>query len=90
MPLRLALGVRETMAAHRLGALEGGGGGGGLRCYNALLVRQSMLHGRGGAGEGRELSALLQGRQMYTHSWGGKRPQHKDQFYNQRTPACLP
>ena len=28
MPLRLALGVRETVAGHRLGALEGGGGGG--------------------------------------------------------------
>ena len=26
MPLRLALGVRETVAGHRLGALEGGGG----------------------------------------------------------------
>ena len=25
MPLRLALGVRETVAGHRLGALEGGG-----------------------------------------------------------------
>ena len=29
MPLTLALGVRETVAGHRLGALEGGGGGGG-------------------------------------------------------------
>ena len=29
MPLRLALGVRGTVAGHRLGALEGGGGGGG-------------------------------------------------------------
>ena len=27
MPLRLALGVRGTVAGHRLGALEGGGGG---------------------------------------------------------------
>ena len=27
MPLRLALGVRETAAGHRLGALEGGGWG---------------------------------------------------------------
>ena len=27
MPLRLALGVRETVAGHRLRALEGGGGG---------------------------------------------------------------
>ena len=27
MPLKLALGVRETVAGHRLGALEGGGGG---------------------------------------------------------------
>ena len=26
MPLRLALAVRETVAGHRLGALEGGGG----------------------------------------------------------------
>ena len=26
MPLRLALGVRETVAGHRLGGLEGGGG----------------------------------------------------------------
>ena len=26
MPLGLALGVRETVAGHRLGALEGGGG----------------------------------------------------------------
>ena len=26
MPLRLALGVRGTVAGHRLGALEGGGG----------------------------------------------------------------
>ena len=26
MPLKLALGVRETAAGHRLGALEGGGG----------------------------------------------------------------
>ena len=25
MPLKLALGVRETVAGHRLGALEGGG-----------------------------------------------------------------
>ena len=29
MPLRLALGVRGTVAGHRLGALEGGEGGGG-------------------------------------------------------------
>ena len=29
MPLKLALGVRETVAGQRLGALEGGGGGGG-------------------------------------------------------------
>ena len=28
-PLKLALGVRETVAGHRLGALEGGGGGRG-------------------------------------------------------------
>ena len=28
MPLKLALGVRETVAGHRLGALEGEGGGG--------------------------------------------------------------
>ena len=28
MPLKLALGVRATVAGHRLGALEGGGGGG--------------------------------------------------------------
>ena len=28
MPLRLALAVREMVAGHRLGALEGGGGGG--------------------------------------------------------------
>ena len=28
MPLRLAFGVRGTVAGHRLGALEGGGGGG--------------------------------------------------------------
>ena len=28
MPLKLALGVRETVAGHRLGALEGRGGGG--------------------------------------------------------------
>ena len=27
VPLKLALGVRETVAGHRLGALEGGGGG---------------------------------------------------------------
>ena len=27
MPLKLALGVRETVAGHRLGALGGGGGG---------------------------------------------------------------
>ena len=27
MPLQLALGVRGTVAGHRLGALEGGGGG---------------------------------------------------------------
>ena len=27
MPLRLALAVRGTVAAHRLGGLEGGGGG---------------------------------------------------------------
>ena len=27
MPSKLALGVRETVAGHRLGALEGGGGG---------------------------------------------------------------
>ena len=26
MPLKLALGMRETVAGHRLGALEGGGG----------------------------------------------------------------
>ena len=29
MPLKLELGVRETGAGHRLGALEGAGGGGG-------------------------------------------------------------
>ena len=29
MPLRLALGVRGTVAGHRLGALPAGGGGGG-------------------------------------------------------------
>ena len=28
MPLQLAFGVRETVAGHGLGALEGGGGGG--------------------------------------------------------------
>ena len=27
MPLKLTLAVRETVAGHRLGALEGGGGG---------------------------------------------------------------
>ena len=31
MPLRLALGVRGTVAGHRLGALEGGGGG--FQCF---------------------------------------------------------
>ena len=30
MPLSLALGVRETVAGHRLGALEGERGGGGV------------------------------------------------------------
>ena len=28
MPLKPALGVRETVSGHRLGTLEGGGGGG--------------------------------------------------------------
>ena len=39
MPLRLALGVRGTVAGHRLGALEGGGGGGTpspFQCIPAL------------------------------------------------------
>ena len=37
MPLKLALGVRETVAGHRLGALEGMGGGGGSPPSNASL-----------------------------------------------------
>ena len=37
MPLKLALGVRETTAGHRLGALEWGGGGGGSPACNASL-----------------------------------------------------
>ena len=35
MPLRLAIGVRETVAGHRLGAL--GGGGGAPAASNASL-----------------------------------------------------
>ena len=41
MPLRLALGVRETVAGHRLGALEGGGGG---------LAPALLMHPLGGGG----------------------------------------
>ena len=37
MPLKPALGVRETVAGHRLGAREGGGGGGGSSPSNASL-----------------------------------------------------
>ena len=39
MPLKLALGVRDTAAGHRLGALEGGGGGARV---NSLL--QSIMY----------------------------------------------
>ena len=44
MPLSLALGVRETVAGHRLGALEGPGGGGGLppRLLNASLPQPHL------------------------------------------------
>ena len=52
MSLRLALGVRETVAGHRLGALEGGGEGGTSLPFNALLAL--WAHGLplvGGPGE---------------------------------------
>ena len=46
MPLKLALAIRETVAGHRLGALERGGGclvrwvnGGGLACMCGLWGR---------------------------------------------------
>ena len=45
MPLRLALGVRGTVAGHRLGALEGGGGGG-------VTSNPSNASLGGGQGEG--------------------------------------
>ena len=60
MPLRLALGVRETVGGHRLGALEGGGylppfqcitgGGGRGGCRAAVRVR--VAEGGGGARPG--------------------------------------
>ena len=37
MPLKLAFAVRETVAGHRLGALEGGGGG-AFQCIRALSL----------------------------------------------------
>ena len=38
MPLRLALGVRGTVAGHRLGALEGGGGLAPFQCIPGPLL----------------------------------------------------
>ena len=42
MPLRLALGVRGTVAGHRLGALEGGGGGGWHKASGGGGVTSSL------------------------------------------------
>ena len=36
MPLTLALGVRDTVAGHKLGGLKGGGGGAGGECQISL------------------------------------------------------
>ena len=46
MPFKLALGVRETVAGHRLGALGGGGGG------QPLPPPPPLLHPCGGKGGG--------------------------------------
>ena len=51
VPLTLALGVRETVAGHRLGALEGGGGASPFQCIpggggiKAQWVRWLVLPG---------------------------------------------
>ena len=42
MPLRLAFAVRETVAGHGLGALEGGGGGTLPPSNASLSMRQSF------------------------------------------------
>ena len=50
MPLSLALAVRETVAGHGLGALEGGGGGAGASPHsNASLGGGGRRTARAGA-----------------------------------------
>ena len=51
LPLKLALGVRETVAGHRPGALRGGGGGGTSPPSNASLPAGQFKGGEGGEGE---------------------------------------
>ena len=48
MPLRLALAVRETVARHRLGALERPGGGGYLPPFQRIPGFRIFLVGLGG------------------------------------------
>ena len=47
MPLRLALGVRGTVAGHRLGALKGGGGASNAPLPIPALHRAARLQGDG-------------------------------------------
>ena len=57
MPLRPALGIRETAAGHRLGALEGGGGDdvrGGLLAESRGHGPPALGRGGGVGGEGAE------------------------------------
>ena len=46
MPLKLALGVRETVAGHRLGALEPGAGWGNLPPFQCIAAQR--VHRTGG------------------------------------------
>ena len=50
MPLKLALGVRETVAGQRLGALEGGGGG-GVRPQRPAESSDPTQHAKGRTGD---------------------------------------
>ena len=47
-PLKLALGVRGTVAGHRLGALEGGGGGAGPPPPSSASLGGGDVKGGGG------------------------------------------
>ena len=61
MPLTLALGVRGTVAGHRLGALEGGGGGQPpppLQCIAGHGSVGNMAQGLLGGGEARQKFVL--------------------------------